>query len=230
MKNIFRYLDSLGLGWIVIWAMIYVGFLLLGMTKDNELFATILKYGGLVLCFIYVLLYARRDVFLVLALGFTVIADGILIYNNVSELGVGVFILVQVAHFLRFSQIRSVSPLIPILAAMLVVSFGFLQRGIPIMFILATAYGILIFTNIYEAVRWYKSERSDMARHALVGFILFFLCDLCVGVSYLTTTEALPQTITLLANYLAWVFYLPSQVNLALSGKRAELEEMSEKA
>lgn len=221
-------LRRLGFGWILIWALIYVGFLLLGMKKDNELFATILKYGGLILCFVYVLVYARRDVFLVLALGLTVIADGILIYNNVSEAGVGVFILVQVAHFLRFSQIRSVSPLVPILAAALIILVGVLQSLVPLMFVLAAAYAILIFTNIYEAVRWYRKERSDVSHHAMIGFVLFFLCDLCVGVSYLTTTGALPQTITILANYLAWVFYLPSQINLAFSGKRADYEERLE--
>ncbi|MBR3414449.1 hypothetical protein IKG73_00300 [Candidatus Saccharibacteria bacterium] len=222
-------LKELGISWIVVWFLVYVAFLILGMNKENEVITTTLKYGGLVLCFIYTLVYSRKDVFLVIALGLTVIADGILIYNNASEIGVLVFIFVQMAHFLRFSRIRAISPILPILASALVIILGMLQKEIPTMFILAISYGILMFTNIFEAFCWYRESRSAAAKYALIGFILFFICDLFVGLSFVTTTTTLPHTVTLFANYMAWVFYLPSQVFLAFSGKKAKFSKVYEK-
>ncbi|MBQ8991823.1 hypothetical protein IJ103_02010 [Candidatus Saccharibacteria bacterium] len=228
MKKILKKLDKLGFGWLLVWGAIYVAFLVMGADKESDVVATTLKYGGLILCFIYVLLYARRDVYLVLAMGLTVIADGILVYNNVSEIGVGVFLLVQVAHLLRFTQIRSVSPLVPLLLAGLAVGFGLIQNEVPMMFVLAVAYAVLIFTNIYQVAKWYKVEKSSASKYALVGFLLFLLCDVCVGISYLTTTVTLPHFVTILANYMAWVFYLPAQISLALSGRRAGFDEIVE--
>ena len=185
---------------------------------------TILKYSGLVLCFMHVLIYNRKDTFLVLALFLTLVADGILAFNNVSEFGVTVFIFVQLAHLLRFSAIRRTSPLIPILLAALIAVIGLIQRGIPLMFILAMAYGVLMFTNIYEAYRWARTDGSGVAKCALIGFILFFLCDLMVGISYITTTATLPHTVTIVTSYFAWLLYLPAQVLITLSGGKRKFE------
>ena len=221
-------LKDLGLWWLVLWVIIYVSFLILDLFPGFLPITTGLKYSGLVLCFLYVLKHSRRDVFLVLALGLTLIADGILIYNNVSVIGVSVFILVQATHFLRFSRIRAVSPLLMLLTSALVVAAGSLRSEIPFLFVLAIAYAVLIFTNIYEAFRWCFTERSTASRFALIGFILFLLCDISVGLSYVTTTATLPHFITILSNYLAWAFYLPAQVLIALSGKRTVFRKTPE--
>lgn len=212
--------------WLIIWLLIYLGFLTLEIITGKCLAVTILKYGGLVLCFLHALVYTRRDTFLVIALFLTLIADGILVFDNVSEIGVLVFIFVQLAHLLRFSIIRRASPLIPILLTALIAVAGFIQKGIPIMFVLAMAYGVLMFTNIYEAYRWYRLDRSGVARCALFGFILFFLCDLSVGLSYVTATATLPHTVTILASYFAWMFYLPAQVLITLSGEKKNFEKI----
>lgn len=92
------------------------------------------------------------------------------------------------------------------------------------MFVLAMTYGVLMFTNIYEAYRWCRTDKSGPARCALVGFILFFFCDLMVGISYITTTATLPHTVTIVTSYFAWLLYLPAQVLLALSGDRKNFE------
>lgn len=209
--------------WLILWFLIYVGFLVLEIITGKCLAVTILKYSGLVLCFLYALIYARKDTFLILALALTLVADGILAFDNVSELGAMVFIFVQLAHLLRFSAIRRTSPLIPILLAAFIMATGLVQNGIPLMFVLAMAYGVLIFTNIYEAWRWMRLDRNMVARCAFFGFILFFLCDLMVGISYITTTATLPHTVTIVTSYFAWLLYLPAQVLITLSGKRNEL-------
>ncbi len=206
--------------WLIVWLLIYLSFLILEIITGKCLAVTILKYSGLVLCFLYALIYARKDVFLVFALFLTLIADGILVFDSVSEVGVLVFIFVQLAHLLRFSAILRTLPLIPILLVALIIVAGLIQNGIPIMFVLAMAYGVLIFTNIYKAYRWWRMDKSGAARCALFGFILFFLCDLSVGISYITTTATLPHTVTILTSYFAWMFYLPAQVLITLSGQR----------
>lgn len=210
--------------WIIVWLLIYLGFLVLEIITGKCLAVTILKYSGLVLCFLYALIYARKDTFLILALFLTLIADGILAFNNVSEQGVMVFIAVQLAHLLRFAMIRRTSPLIPILLAALIIVIGLIQSEIPLMFILAMAYGVLIFTNIYEAWCWMRLDKSAAARCAFFGFILFFLCDLMVGISYITSTATLPHTVTIVTSYFAWLLYLPAQVLITFSGKRREFE------
>ena len=133
--------------WLIVWLLIYLSFLILEIITGKCLAVTILKYSGLVLCFLYALIYARKDVFLVFALFLTLIADGILVFDSVSEVGVLVFIFVQLAHLLRFSAILRTLPLIPILLVALIIVAGLIQNGIPIMFVLAMAYGVLIFTN-----------------------------------------------------------------------------------
>lgn len=211
--------------WLIIWLLIYLSFLILEIVTGKCLAVTILKYGGLVLCFLYVLIYARKDIFLVFALALTLIADGILAFDNISVPGVLIFIMVQLAHLLRFSAIRRTSPLIPILLSALIAIAGFIQKGIPIMFVLAMSYGVLMFTNIYEAWRWHKLDKSGASRCALFGFILFFLCDLSVGISYVTSTATLPHTVTILTSYFAWMFYLPAQVLITLSSNRKDFEK-----
>ena len=210
--------------WLILWLLIYLGFLVLEIITGKCLAVTILKYSGLVICFLYALIYARKDTFLILALVLTLVADGILAFDNVSEFGVMVFITVQLAHLLRLSIIRRTSPLIPILFAALVTVIGLIQKEIPLMFVLAMAYGVLIFTNIYEAWRWWRLDRSTMARCAFFGFVLFFLCDLMVGISYITTTATLPHTVTIVTSYFAWLLYLPAQVLITLSGKKKGFE------
>ena len=206
--------------WLIVWFLVYLGFMILEIITGKCLAVTILKYGGLVLCFLYALIYERKDTYLIFALFLTLVADMILIFDSVSEIGVLVFIFVQLAHLLRFSIIRRTSLLIPVLMVALIIIAGFLQKSIPTMFVLAMAYGVLMFTNIYEAYRWCKMDKSGAARCALFGFILFFLCDLSVGISYITTTATLPHTITILTSYFAWMFYLPAQVLITLSGNR----------
>lgn len=210
--------------WLILWFLIYVGFLVLEIITGKCLAVTILKYSGLVLCFLHVLIYNRKDTFLVLALFLTLIADGILAFDNVSEFGVMVFIFVQLAHLLRFSAIRRTSPLIPILLSTLIAVAGLIQKEIPMMFILAMSYGVLMFTNIYEAYRWTRTDGSGVAKCALFGFILFFLCDLMVGISYITTTATLPHTVTIVTSYFAWLLYLPAQVLITLSGEKRKFE------
>ena len=58
----------------------------------------------------------------------------------------------------------------------------------------------------------------------LKGFILFFLCDLMVWISYITSTATLPHTVTIVTSYFAWLLYLPAQVLITFSGKRREFE------
>ena len=228
MKRTFKRKNKIGVLWIIAWSVIYAAFLALGAIKATDLYATILKYVGLILCFLYVLVHSRKDVYLLLALLLTLVADGILIFNNVSLLGVAVFILVQTMHLFRFTQIRATSPLLPILAVAVIIVVGLLQNEIPIMFVFAIAYAVLMFTNIFEAAKWHAVERSRVSLYALIGFILFLLCDICVGVSYVTTTETLPHMITMAMNYTAWAFYLPAQIFIALSGKReADFEEVA---
>ena len=90
------------------------------------------------------------------------------------------------------------------------------------MYALGAIYGYGLLSNLYLAGRWYFARRSIPSTCAFYGFILFVCCDLCVAISYLSGTGALPAFLQIFANYFAWVFYYPSQVLISNSSELAD--------
>ena len=217
------FLRDIGWPWVALWFLVYVAFLVLDFLYDDVIAITILKYGSLVICLFYVLIHSKNDYFLILALCLTLIADGFLVADNSSIIGVAVFLSVQVAHLLRLSRIRNVSPLVFLALAAIILALGLFQKAVPPMFALAATYGFLIGVNIYQAARWQFRDHSLQSRACLIGLILFFLCDVCVAIAYLTSQNSIEVAIYATASYLSWLFYCPAQIALSLSGRTASL-------
>jgi len=81
------------------------------------------------------------------------------------------------------------------------------------LFKIAIIYSVLLITSLLIAL---KSE--GLIPYALV---LFFLCDINVALSHIF--EAYPMSIgnielSFITGFLVWIFYLPSQLLLTLSG------------
>ena len=71
--------------WPTIWVWIFLAIIILGIAIPNNPVLTIIKLGGIILCFVYSLTTFPRDKYLHFALLLTCIADLILAFNNTSE-------------------------------------------------------------------------------------------------------------------------------------------------
>lgn len=73
--------------------------------------------------------------------------------------------------------------------------------------------------SINAAEAWHLQHFEPRVRSFAAGLLLFWLCDLCVGLRYLTvgTDLAILQTLRPFITNGIWLFYLPAQVCIALA-------------
>ena len=252
ITKLLNYALKIDLIWLVIWGTIFVSFVVLDsifqtaypnenvfwrFTAGNTPVAikvvsngtfigvTLLKYIGIVLSFIYARKKFPRDYVLQIALAFTLLADTILTFDQVSVFGVLAFCFAQYFHIARFAKIKPQAFISWTFFILILLVFGWYNR-IPDMYILAFVYAISLSANIILTRRWFKktknnnksSDREIVASTcAMYGFILFAMCDTNVALSYLSVTGTLPFFIARYANFFAWLFYYPSQVLISNS-------------
>ncbi|MBR5408817.1 hypothetical protein IK112_02605 [Candidatus Saccharibacteria bacterium] len=216
MKDLIAYLQTVDRVWLATWTLIYVSFVSLDAFFPGMLGVSILKILGIVLCLVYAWQKFRRDAQLIIALGLTLLADSILLLDNISVIGVFTFCFAQ---FFHLSRLKKAKPIFLIVYSALVAGLILVSYPLQIspIYPLAVLYGITLFYNIYLSWKWHHKKPSIPATCALFGFLLFFCCDFCVGISYLSVTGALPLIVSRFANYFAWVFYYPSQVLISNS-------------
>ncbi|MBQ6486187.1 hypothetical protein IJI76_00455 [Candidatus Saccharibacteria bacterium] len=187
---------------------------------------TIIKYAGIVLSFIYAKVKFKRDYILQIALLFTLLADTILTLDSISELGVLAFCLAQYFHNARFAGMKPYAFIAWSVFLLLILMFGHFHH-INNMYSLAIIYGTSLIANIILTYRWWRKSKKPWNKAtdreiiastcAFFGFILFILCDINVGISYLSVTGVLPLKLATFANFFAWMFYYPSQVLISNS-------------
>ena len=141
------------------------------------------------------------------ALVFTAAADVfLLVLDRHYPIGISLFLLVQVLYAFYLDDVRGIVPRL-ICVALVVVLFyktGALET-------LAAAYITLFFCNLIRA--GVKARENPLF---FFGLLLFFCCDLCVGM-YHISTGALYE----FARVAMWGFYLPGQMMILLSSWKA---------
>lgn len=180
-------------------AAIYISFLLAD-SSDAYMLGTALKYAGILLCVTYARHGERR---VALALTLTAAADlFLLVLGKCMELGVILFIAVQVLYARHIGRDTRVTVCLRGLLPLAV--WVFLRRlnlCTPLN-LLAGAYFPQLLCNM--ALAWRKDWFFAL------GLTLFVGCDICVGLWNLAG----------IAGAGMWAFYLPSQVLIALSGRK----------
>ncbi len=227
MKKVVNFLRSIDRIWLIVWVLIYLGFMTISAFFPDVWEVSILKVIGVVLCVVYAYQKFRNDPLLIIALGFTMLADVILALDNVSLLGVFVFCIAQFFHVARMSNINSSLFIVYLVAIAIVFSSLTLILKIDPMYSMSSIYGAGLLSNIFLAMRWFIKENTTPSRCALIGFILFFCCDFCVAISYLSNTNVLPSNLAIFANYFAWAFYYPSQVLISNSSTSSVKVDLS---
>lgn len=212
-----RRLSSADIYWIVIWAMIYIGFLSLDIFSPSFWGSALLKYIGIFLCISYANQKYRSDYLLQLALAFTFLADTILVWTPFVVPGVFVFSFAQFLHLMRQSKLAPSTLGLYAFILSLVCALG-VAFGLEPLYAIATVYGLQLICNVVTAFsNNRRSSKRFQTRCALYGFILFICCDFCVALRFLGLQGILDPTMLPLVSFLVWFFYYPSQVLIANS-------------
>ena len=183
------------------------------------------QYAAVCLCFVFVLLHLRQaNYFLLGGLALTLCADWLLVVQRPQEkLTAMLFFLgVQSVYaWMLHRRVRSRRLLMTRLMLVVVaeaVTVLVLRSRLDALSMVSMAYYVMLLMNIVCAFKSYKKE--PLLAWALV---LFFLCDIVIGlqvasVGYLILPAWLNNA--LFGSFpLDWVFYLPSQVMIALCGR-----------
>ncbi len=186
--------------------------------------AVVTSYLSICLCFLYGLLHRKSAPLMAAALGCTLAADFFLLVCRPQRqlLGMVCFLGTQSLYALDLHRKNPKK-------SMFFVRFGLIAIGEVLVFavlgpkadllaVISLCYYANLLTNIIAA--WVLPGRNKLLT---VGFILFLLCDTVIGLQvasqgYLPIPEnTLLHRLLFPGFNLAWAFYLPSQVCLALS-------------
>lgn len=183
------------------------------------------QYAAVCLCFVFVLAHLRQANYYILGgLVFTLCADWFLVVQRPREKLTAMlfFLVAQTAYaLLLHRRVRSRHLLLTRVLVVVIaeaVTVLVLRTKLDTLSMVSMAYYAMLIMNIVCAFKSYK--REPLLAWALV---LFFLCDTVVGlqvasVGYLILPAWLNNA--LFCGFpLDWVFYLPSQVMLALCGR-----------
>jgi peptidoglycan biosynthesis protein MviN/MurJ (putative lipid II flippase) len=159
----------------------------------------------------------------------TVIADLCLVIFDFYILGLMFFSLVQITYSVRYAPEKCKTTLINFFITFLCIGLLYLisslfSKEFNFLIPISLFYSICLLTSVIKSIKSFKSKMYTSPYNYMIvfGMILFLLCDICVALSNITV--ALPQTagfiirFQLIVSFLIWVFYLPSQLLLALSG------------
>lgn len=186
-------------GFIALELAIYLAFLLSDACQMYSL-GTALKYGGILICVVYALRGERR---VALALTLTAAADlFLLVLGKYLELGVALFLAVQGLYTRRIARDSRLTLCLRVLLPLAAwVLLWCLDLFTPLN-LLAAVYFPQLLCNM--ALAWSKD------RVLALGLTLFVGCDICVGLWNLFGVAGTGM----------WAFYLPSQVLIALYGRK----------
>ena len=201
---------------------LYAAFLALDLTGRGAA-AVPVKYGGVLLCLLFALACAARggDRLVPPALALTAGADWfLLVRNDHYGLGVALFLCVQSVYYLRLRRAGAAGAWTLRAGLALAAGLGLYALGLASpLNLLAALYFSQLLSNTVLA--W--TGRGRRGRIFAAGLTLFVGCDLCVGL-FNTLSAASPLYGAVSVGM--WLFYLPSQVLIALSALPGSAEPL----
>jgi hypothetical protein len=209
-------------------ALLYVAFTLCDFFDGKVLLSSSLKYCSIVGCFLYCLSRAGFSSLVTKGLFFTIIADIFLLFTEYYFLGVLSFCVVQLIYYYRIKQWNPNITYQHLILRIVIVLVVILLLASQIPFDWVLGITVFYFTNfIANLILLFKSyhlmSRNIEFRRFFLGMGLFFLCDICVGISnlssYITLNGAWMHNLLFFASFGMWGFYLPGQVLIASSSR-----------
>ena len=202
-------------------AVLYAAFLTWDLTIGGR-GSNPIKYAGILLCLGYSLYLERRggSRLVPAALTLTALADVfLLLLDSHYALGVGLFCLVQGLYLVRIFRSNGGKSLwglrivLFLLAPLVLKRLGLL---LPL-----NVLALFYFSNfLCNALASLGCPGRNMRLFSL-GLWLFLCCDLCVGL--FQSPELASPAVGAFVQVGMWLFYLPAQVLIALSGANHSL-------
>lgn len=215
--------------------VLYISFLYVDIFHlKGHMSSDILKYISILLCVLLSMLsgsdaLSPRDLSLLhFGIIMTAIADLCLLILDFFTVGVAVFCIVQITYCIRYlpnNVHNTVKNFIIYFLSVIFIFFilGIFKKNLDILLIIALFYATCLTTSVYRAVNACINKLFPSPNRYFIAFgmILFLLCDINVALFNIASYINPVYTIGSLADIsctLIWLFYLPSQVLLALSG------------
>lgn len=210
---------------LVIILIIYITFISVELFKiRTNISMNIIKYISIGLCFLISLIsnenvINKRDINLLrLGMFFTLIADLFLVILDYHIAGVLTFSVVQMIYITRYTEGESNHIIKSLIGAFILMSISYFGINRYLMkfeylILIGFFYSICILISIVKSIEaGNKNIYPNLNKNMLIwGMILFALCDLNVALARI-------ESIHNISSSLIWIFYLPSQVLLSLSG------------
>ena len=182
-----------------------------------------LKFATIATCFVFSLLHLRnvKTHFFIGAMLFTVISDWILVVNfkaSIVWIALVTFSISQILHWLDVKGYKNLMKSViwragsfVALTILLIILIGFNTISI-----LTAFYFANLVINVVD------SFKAKFKGHIIMGiaFILFMLCDICVGwtmSNFAGSTNPVVSFLTTFTAFGMWMFYVPSQALLVYS-------------
>ena len=173
------------------------------------------KYAGVLLCVVFACRCALRggDRLVPPALALTALADlFLLVLNRHYGVGVAIFLAVQTLYLIRLHRAGAgVALWLRLTLALALGVAVYLGRLASPLNLLVCLYFSQLLAN--ACLAW--TVRGRRWRAFALGLTLFVGCDVCVGLFNLSVL--VPDALYQFARVGMWLFYLPSQVLIALS-------------
>lgn len=221
---------------LIIVSILYFSFLYIEFF-NIEIFISsyMIKYICIMLCFL-ICLFAEKnslnklDISLLKAgLFITLFADLFLTVFNYYTLGVALFCVVQILYSIRYEALKISETSLKFIIIFLSLMFIYLIVNlfiikIDILFAVALFYAICLIISVRKAIRVCKNNLYPCPNKYMIayGMILFILCDINVALYNVTEVTGISWTFIDIVHNISglsiWLFYVPSQLLLALSG------------
>ncbi len=180
----------------------------------------IFNFVVIVLCFVAVAIQYRSRlgladwVLLTVGLGFTCAADFCLVMMRLDVWGVKLFCVAQLLYLLRYFAYLSRRGYV--LKALLVITLCVGLFVVDNVWNAGLIYATLAVMSFAAAIVAYRMKKLPFPNGIIIiiALSLFLLCDICVALRYIISGSW--QNVFY---QLIWLFYLPSQILLAASGR-----------
>ena len=201
---------------IAVQAVLYASFLWLDMSGAGG--SKWIKYASIVLCLGFSAFLSARggEKLVTAAMCFTLAADTfLLLLDTAYAAGVALFCAVQALYFVRIYRLNGRRAALPARLALFLAAAA-------VLWMLDMFSPLNLLAALYFTTFVCNAAQSLSVNNTLfsVGLILFLCCDICVGVH--NVPELFPAGLRSFADVGMWLFYLPAQVLITLSGRKAD--------
>lgn len=168
-----------------------------------------------------------------LGISITVIADiFLLLVDDYYILGIGLFSIVQLIYSIRYDyknrkKILRYFVILFIFLSLIYIFINTFIGKIDFTIVIALFYGLFLLFNVRKSILLYKDKKYPKINSLLIliGMVLFLLCDINVALNNILNTRNISNnfiaTFSNISFISMWLFYLPSQVLLSLSGYKS---------